>query len=280
MPVKDAGPWPGWGASWPVPLPPWAGPSSRICFHPLRPRTNWFPPTGSFREWRGSWRDERDIPRHSRGHAPGPLPSLPPEEGQKYWPEFRGFSGSGIYQEDNVPRRWDVKTGESIVWKSPVPQEGNSSPVLWKDRLFMTGATRKKKKSIVMTPRPENCCGKNRSRARRPETSRSMTRPALPRQPRPPMAKEFYVCFATGDLAALDYSGNLVWSRAWVFPKTPMATRLPYGSTATSCWSRSTRGRPGRIIAPLCPGPGHGENRVGGKAPRPQFLVHPHCHRG
>lgn len=63
------------------------------------------------------------------------------EDMQAQWPAFRGPSGLGVSSAQNVPTEWDAAGGSSILWKTPVPLEGHSSPVVWGSRLFVTGAT-------------------------------------------------------------------------------------------------------------------------------------------
>ncbi len=62
------------------------------------------------------------------------------EERQQQWPRFRGPGGAGISAYTNIPTSWNAKTGEGIAWKTPVPLKGHSSPVVWGDRVFLTGA--------------------------------------------------------------------------------------------------------------------------------------------
>ena len=62
------------------------------------------------------------------------------EEMAKMWPRFRGPGGLGISAYTNVPTKWDGKSGEGIVWKTAVPLPGNSSPVVWGQRVFLSGA--------------------------------------------------------------------------------------------------------------------------------------------
>lgn len=38
----------------------------------------------------------------------------------------------------NPPVRWSVARGEGIVWKTPLPEEGQSGIAVWNDRLFLT----------------------------------------------------------------------------------------------------------------------------------------------
>ena len=61
-----------------------------------------------------------------------------PETQAQNWPGFRGPNGDGTSIETNLPIRWDSKT--NVVWKSPVPGIGHSSPIIWDDKLFLTSA--------------------------------------------------------------------------------------------------------------------------------------------
>jgi outer membrane protein assembly factor BamB len=56
------------------------------------------------------------------------------------WPSFRGPRASGIADGLNLPDRWDVRTGDNILWKVPIPGLGHSSPVVCGDRIFVTTA--------------------------------------------------------------------------------------------------------------------------------------------
>lgn len=56
------------------------------------------------------------------------------------WPSFRGPSARGIAVGQNLPGAWDAETGRGVAWKTPLPGLGNSSPVIWKDRIFVTTA--------------------------------------------------------------------------------------------------------------------------------------------
>ena len=59
---------------------------------------------------------------------------------KKNWPRFRGPGGLGISAYTNVPESWNGTKGEAILWKSKVPLPGHNSPIVWEDRVFVTGA--------------------------------------------------------------------------------------------------------------------------------------------
>jgi outer membrane protein assembly factor BamB len=54
------------------------------------------------------------------------------------WPQWRGPNGDGISSEKNVPIEWSAT--KNVVWKSALPGEGHSSPVVWNDSVFITTA--------------------------------------------------------------------------------------------------------------------------------------------
>src|SRR3989337_1324069 len=56
-------------------------------------------------------------------------------EGAKYWPRWRGPSGQGQVPGGQYTDKWSATTG---VWKVTVPGRGNSSPIVWGDRIFLT----------------------------------------------------------------------------------------------------------------------------------------------
>lgn len=56
------------------------------------------------------------------------------------FPFFRGQDGRGIAGGSGYPIQWNGEDGTNIKWKIQVPKTGQSSPVIWGDKLFITGA--------------------------------------------------------------------------------------------------------------------------------------------
>jgi outer membrane protein assembly factor BamB len=52
------------------------------------------------------------------------------------WPAWRGPEGTGVAKENNVPLHWS--TNENICWRAPLPDRGNSTPIVWEKRVFVT----------------------------------------------------------------------------------------------------------------------------------------------
>jgi outer membrane protein assembly factor BamB len=56
------------------------------------------------------------------------------------YPFFRGQDSRGIAGGSGYPTEWDGAAGKNIGWKIVLPKPGKSSPVIWNDRIFITGA--------------------------------------------------------------------------------------------------------------------------------------------
>ena len=56
------------------------------------------------------------------------------------WPSFRGPSASGIAEHQNLPDEWNAKTGQNILWRTPIPGLSHSSPIVWGNRVYVTSA--------------------------------------------------------------------------------------------------------------------------------------------
>jgi outer membrane protein assembly factor BamB len=64
------------------------------------------------------------------------------------WPAWRGPTGQGRSAETNLPTKWSAT--ENVKWKIPLPVAGNSTPITWGDKLFLTQATDKGKKRSLL----------------------------------------------------------------------------------------------------------------------------------
>src|SRR4051794_28048004 len=54
------------------------------------------------------------------------------------WPQWRGPDANGVCDEHDLPVTWSDT--ENVRWKVSLPAPGNSTPVVWGDRLFLTQA--------------------------------------------------------------------------------------------------------------------------------------------
>jgi outer membrane protein assembly factor BamB len=56
------------------------------------------------------------------------------------WPGWRGPDGQGHCAEKGLPLTWN-KT-ENVKWKVPLAESGNSTPIVWGDRILLTQANK------------------------------------------------------------------------------------------------------------------------------------------
>jgi outer membrane protein assembly factor BamB len=61
---------------------------------------------------------------------------------------WRGPSGDGVCKETDLPLKWDKD--ENVRWKIKLPDRGNSTPVIWGERIFVTQAIEKKNLRTLM----------------------------------------------------------------------------------------------------------------------------------
>ncbi len=64
------------------------------------------------------------------------------------WPAWRGRHGDGHSSDKAPPLRWSRT--ENVRWKTALPEPGNSSPIVWKDRVFLTQALEAGRRRAVL----------------------------------------------------------------------------------------------------------------------------------
>ncbi|MCA9136649.1 MAG: PQQ-binding-like beta-propeller repeat protein [Planctomycetales bacterium] len=52
------------------------------------------------------------------------------------WPQWRGPQGTGITSAAKVPSRWGKDL--NVKWRTALPEPGNSSPIVWGEKIFLT----------------------------------------------------------------------------------------------------------------------------------------------
>ena len=65
------------------------------------------------------------------------------------WPAWRGPKGTGVSTEKNFPLHWS--TNENVRWRAALPDRGDSTPVVWGRRIFITQAIDTENRRTVMS---------------------------------------------------------------------------------------------------------------------------------
>lgn len=125
------------------------------------------------------------------------------------WPAWRGPNGDGICAETNLPVRWSATEG--VRWRVALPEAGNSTPIVWGKRVFLTQSLAgENRRALMCFDRQDGrllwqagvgVTGKERTHSTNPHASAS-----------PVTDGERVVCwFGSGGLAAYDFSGKELW---------------------------------------------------------------------
>ena len=146
-----------------------------------------------------------------------------PEAYAQAWPRFRGPTGSGISAYSDIPQRWNVSDGSGILWKAEVPLPGFNSPIVWQQRVFVSGATADEQAIFCFNADSGQLVWR-RDVPPDPAVSGELKVLEATGYAAPTMATDgvrVYAIFATGDVAAISLDGVEQWRKHIGLPKNP-----------------------------------------------------------
>ncbi|MFZ2146648.1 MAG: PQQ-binding-like beta-propeller repeat protein [Sedimentisphaerales bacterium] len=138
------------------------------------------------------------------------------------WPSFRGPSGLGVSAYTNVPAGWNGKTGDGILWKTKIPLQGNNSPVVWGDRVFLSGGDENKLQvfcfdavsgRLLWTGDVTRAPLKSDGEPFEVMEDTGFAAPTVVTD-----GRQVYAIFATGDIGCFDFNGKSIWTRSLGIP--------------------------------------------------------------
>ncbi|MEO1616177.1 MAG: PQQ-binding-like beta-propeller repeat protein [Planctomycetota bacterium] len=137
------------------------------------------------------------------------------------WPMWRGASQTGRTpnQVANAPVTWSAESGENILWKTPLPGPGNSSPAVQGDDVILTQFDPETRDRLVLCL--ERTTGKERWRYARRSENDEWTHPNNPLcAATAAIDGEHVVAFlGSAGLVCLDRDGALLWERQFGIPQ-------------------------------------------------------------
>jgi outer membrane protein assembly factor BamB len=161
---------------------------------------------------------------------------------QANWTQFRGPDAGGVPARGEWNLRFGLSPTPDVLWKSPIPAPGFNSPIVWSNRIFLSGGDARKREvfcydatdgTLFWQRAVENLPG---SPAKQPEIS-ELTGVAAPTMATD--GRRAFVIFANGDLAAFNFDGTLAWAKYVGVP------RNMYGhASSLAVW-------PGRLIVQM-----------------------------
>ena len=135
---------------------------------------------------------------------------------------FRGYMGLGVSYHRNIPENWNGSSGQNVKWKVALSKPGYNSPVIWDDRLFVSGGDN--------SARIVACYNRHTGQLLWEQEVKDI--PGSPASPprvtndtglaAPTMAvdgRRVYAIFATGDVVAFDLNGKKIWGRNLGVPR-------------------------------------------------------------
>ena len=157
---------------------------------------------------------EAATPAAATEAKPAALPTQ--AELKANYPFFRGPFGYGVAFQKNTPTDWNGAGGKNVVWKVKVPKAGFSSPIIWGNQLFVTGADQqsrmvycydKNSGKLMWEAAADNIQG---SPSAMPKVTADT---GLAASTMATDGRAVFAIFATGDVLALDMVGKRLWAR-------------------------------------------------------------------
>lgn len=134
------------------------------------------------------------------------------------WPCFRGPGGLGVAHFTNAPLEWDGSTGKNILWKTPVPGIGFSSPIVLDGKVFITCGDNKIREVLCFDADTGTLLWRkdvgpiSGTPAKLPEINEDTSFAA------PTMAtdgRNVFAIFATGNVVCFDQNGIRQWTHSF-----------------------------------------------------------------
>ena len=123
------------------------------------------------------------------------------------WPAFRGPTGSGAAPDANIALPW------RILWKTPVPLPGMSSPILWSNSVFLTGATATEDRVFRFDAATGALIWSATLASPKPPAPKTTEDTGLAAPTPVTDGRRVYAVFPDGLAAAFDLTGKPVWQR-------------------------------------------------------------------
>ncbi len=127
------------------------------------------------------------------------------------WPAWRGPTGDGVTPETGLPLKWSAT--ENVAWKIALPAPGNSTPVIWGDRIFLTQANADgKQRSLLCLDRKD---GRELWRHTVGYDKEELTHGTNPQCSQSPATdgERVVACFGSAGVVCVDLAGKELWRR-------------------------------------------------------------------
>lgn len=129
---------------------------------------------------------------------------------------FRGPFGNGVFFQKGTPVEWDAASGKNVIWKTKIPKQGYNSPVIWGNKLFLSGGDNQSREVYcfdgntgkILWKQPVDKIQGSPATPPKVTEDTGMAAPSLTTD-----GNRVYAIFANGDIISFDMDGNRVWAR-------------------------------------------------------------------
>ncbi len=125
------------------------------------------------------------------------------------WPAWRGPAGTGVSEEKNLPTQWSPT--EHVNWRVPLPERGNSTPIVWDDRIFVTQA-QGDQRTLMCFDRKDGKLRWQKGITTKEKDPTHQTNPYCSGSPVTD-GERIIVSFASDGLFCYDFDGKELWHR-------------------------------------------------------------------
>lgn len=142
------------------------------------------------------------------------------------WAQWRGPHSNGSTTASGLPIKWD--TTENVTWVTPLPGQSGATPAIWGDSIFVTSPDAESNLLLLCLDR---VTGKVRWQKQLGTGNFTKGNNNLATPSPATDGKLVIAMFGTGDLAALDYSGKVLWARQLEKEYGKLAINWLYGAS-------------------------------------------------
>jgi outer membrane protein assembly factor BamB len=152
------------------------------------------------------------------------------------WPGWRGPDGTGVTPETDLPVTWSAT--ENVRWKTPLPDRGNATPIVWGNQVLVSQAVGEERLLISF----DRNTGTERWRAGTTWKEKDPTHPTNPHASASPITdgERVIIWFGSAGLFCYDMAGKQQWkvdlgkqTHEWGYASSPVIHKdlciLPFG---------------------------------------------------
>jgi outer membrane protein assembly factor BamB len=143
------------------------------------------------------------------------------------WPNWRGPHFNGSADERDLPQSWTDT--ENVLWTAPLPGPAASTPAIWDGKVFVSSPVKDGDDLVALCFDART--GRQLWSTTVARSDRDFPRNNLATASPTTDGRHAFFLYGSGDLAALDFDGNIVWSRNIEIEYGNITCQFGYGAS-------------------------------------------------